>query len=598
VRVLTALDDARACVPLSAGGFAVATGGGLAIVGRDGRVRVLTSLDGLPETRVHGVVEQGDGVWVGTEAGAAFVALGHGAPVVKRTVLADPVQAVYASPGGVTYLGTRGAGVVAVDSPAAPPHVVPSYAPGVQVAAIAEAGGVLYVAYADGPLARRAGDVLRPLPGSPVHGHALAAAGGAMVLGDLEGLFRVSPDGAFAPMAPVDARGVAASGDALFVATMGAGLQSGELRGSLRPVPGVSSLARGVSARGATRCVATADGVFVDSGEPGHAPGFRRLVLGGGLPSNDVTAVVPADGGRVAVGTFDRGAFFVGDGGAFVRVPAVGADEMVTALAWQGARLWVATARGLVRVDADGTARRLLSSDGLPSSFVRAIHVLSPEQIVVGTDSGAAFVDGRDRVAPVAVVPSKGAHAPLDSPMHATWAVASTPDGTLVLGTVAGLYFGKDGRFARASVASGALEDDWVTALAVHGDDVFAGTYSAGVMRLRLGAGAPRATPLGGGYINAAGLAVRDGGLYAATMEGARVRPLADDAAPWSVVAAPASGRDVTAVSFAGADVWVASRRGVVVAPAPPVGRRADSTPALSPSESIATLALTSASSP
>jgi hypothetical protein len=211
--------------------------------------------------------------------------------------------------------------------------------------------------------------------------------------------------------------------------------------------------------------------------------------------------------------------------------------------------------------------------------------VLSAERIVVGTDSGAGFVDssaGADRVSPVAAVPAKGAHASIDSPMHATWAVASGEDGTLFLGTVAGLYFGKDGRFARASVASGALEDDWVTALAVHGDDVFVGTYSAGVMRLRLRGVASRGTPLGGGYINAAGLAVREGRIYAATMEGARVRPLADDASPWSALAAPAAGRDVTAVSFAGADVWVASRRSVVIAPAPP----------------LATLALTSASAP
>ena len=585
VRVLTSVDDARGCVPLTAGGFAIATGGGLAIMGPDRSVRVLTSVDGLPETRVHAVAEQGDGVWAGTEAGAAFVSLGSGGPVVKRVVGTDPVQAVYVSPNGVTYLGTRGAGVVAVDSPAAAPRPLPSYAPGVQVAAITEAKGVLYVAYTDGPLARREGGVLRPLPGSPVHGHALAAIDGSVVLGDLEGLFRFGPRGGFAPIAPVDARGIAASGDGLLVATMGAGLQAGSLRGPLRPVPGLPRLARAVGLRGASSCVATADGVFVASGEEGPARGFRRLPLGG-LPSNDVTALAPSGGGRVAIGTFDRGAFLVADGGATAPVPAVGSSEMVTALAWQGERLWVATAGGLVRVDPDGSARRLLSSEGLPSSFVRAIQVLSTDRIIVGTDSGAALVEssagGGDRIVPVAAPPAKGGHASIDSPMHATWAVASGDDGALYLGTVAGLYYGKDGRFARASVASGALEDDWVTALAVRGDDLFVGTYSAGVARLRLGDRAPGATPLGGGYINAAGLVVRGGRLYAATMEGARVRSLDDQESRWEVLAAPASGRDVTAVSFLGADLWLASRRGVVVVPAPPV----------------ATLGLTSVSAP
>src|SRR5262249_19185154 len=65
-RTLTALDDARACTPLASGGFAVATGGGLAILGADGAVMTLTSLDGLPDTRVHAVVESSDGLWAGT----------------------------------------------------------------------------------------------------------------------------------------------------------------------------------------------------------------------------------------------------------------------------------------------------------------------------------------------------------------------------------------------------------------------------------------------------------------------------------------------------------------------------------------------------
>jgi len=56
-------------------------------------------------------------------------------------------------------------------------------------------------------------------------------------------------------------------------------------------------------------------------------------------------------------------------------------------------------------------------------------------------------------------------------------------------------------------VATGDLEDDWVTALAVKDDgaklEVFAGTYSGGVTHLGFeGAKHPRATHLGGGYIN------------------------------------------------------------------------------------------------
>ena len=583
VRVLTGLEDTRACTPLATGGFAIATGGGLAIVGEGGSTRVLTSIDGLPETRVYAVAEQGEGLWVGTEAGAAFVSLAGDAPTVKRVVGGEPVQAVYVSPGGPTYLGTRGAGVVAIDSPEAPPRTVPSAAGGRCVTAIAESAGTLYVAYADGPLARRDGDELRALPDSPAHGHALAAIDGFLLLGDLEGLFRVSPDGGFTSIASVDARGIATSGDALLVATLGAGLQAGTVRGALRTVPGVPALARGVGVRGAARCVATAEGVFV-GGTTETGPAVHRMRLGG-LPSNDITAIAASEGARVAFGTFDCGAFFV-DGERSTAVPGIDPHESVNELAWQGDRLWVATAHGLARVDAHST-RRFDSSDGLPSTSVRAISVLSRDRIVVGTDSGAAFVEtraGGDRVVPL-VAPlargSKQARAPVSSPMHATWAVASGPDGTLYLGTNAGLYYGKDGRFARASVAGGALQDDWVTALAVKGGDrpegesagapparrpiLFVGTYSKGVTRLRFGAGSPQATHLGGGYINASGLALRGGLLYAATMDGARVRAVADDAGSWSTLAAPSPGRDVTALAFLGDELWVASRRGIAV---------------------------------
>lgn len=569
VRVVTGLGDARACTPLATGGFAVATGGGLAIVAGDGSTHVLTSLDGLPETRVHAVVEQRDGVWVGTEAGAAFVSLAGAAPTVRRIVGGDAVQALYAAPGGATYFGTRGAGVVVVDAPDAPPRTVPSEASGARVTGITESAGTLYVAYADGPLARSEGGTLRELAGSPVHGHALAASEGFVLLGDLEGLFRVGPDGGFASLASVDARGIAASGGTLLVATLGTGLQVGTVRGALRTVPGAPAFARGVGVRGAAMCVATPDGVFVGAASEAAGDALRRLPLGG-LPSNDITALAVSAGARVAFGTFDRGAFIAGD--TLVPVPAIDPHETVNALAWQGERLWVATAHGLARVDPDGSTRRFGSSDGLPSASVRAIHVLSRDRIVVGTDSGGAYVEtraGGDRVVPL-VAPtdaggSKAARAPIVSPMHATWAIASGPDGTLYLGTNAGLYYGKNGRFARASVASGALEDDWVTALAVDGDALFVGTYSKGVTRMRFDAGQPRATHLGGGYVNASGLVVHGGRLYAATMDGARVRAIADEAAAWSVLAARAPGRDVTAVSFVGQHVWLASRRGIAV---------------------------------
>jgi hypothetical protein len=154
--------------------------------------------------------------------------------------------------------------------------------------------------------------------------------------------------------------------------------------------------------------------------------------------------------------------------------------------------------------------------------------------------------------------------------MHATWAVAVRADGTMFIGTTAGLYYGKDGRFERASLASGQLEDDWITALALDGaNDVFVGTYSKGVTRLHFDVAKkePTATHLGGGYVNPDGLVIRGGELYAATMENLLVRPKTDDAASWTQKKEGAPGRDVTAVRFVGSTRWVASRRGIAISP-------------------------------
>lgn len=575
-RTLTALDDARACQPLAGGGVAVGTGGGLAVVAKDGSTRTLTSIDGLPETRVHAVVEHGGGLWVGTESGAAFVSLDGAAPRVTRTALTAPVHVVYASQSGAVYLGTRGAGVFRLASADAKPELLRSSVKGTHATAIAEKDGVLYVAFADGPLARLTGDLLTGVDRSPTHGQSLAVvgggAGGELVLGDLEGLYRVDapplPAGVTS-LASVDARGIASSGTTMLVASYGSGLMTGNTRGALRADPAVPKLARSVTVSGAARCVATTEGVFVAEG----TSAFHKVALGGPT-SNDVTAVAANDAGtRVAIGTFDGGAS-ISEGGVLRRVHGLDRNETVSGLAWQGDRLWVATAHGLVRVDADGGTRRFTSHDGLPNSYARAIHVLSTGRVLVGTDAGAAFVDG-ERVTPVLPF-KKDEHVPIASPMHATWALASAADGTLYLGTAAGLYFGKDGRFERASLASGDLEDDWVTALAVDGRDVYAGTYSKGVTLLRFDGdstapGASNAqsrkrtaTQLGGGYVNTGGLLVAGGKLYAATMEQLLVRPTSSAGGAWQAMPDAAPGRDVTAVRFVGADeIWVASRRGI-----------------------------------
>ncbi|HLK39001.1 MAG TPA: hypothetical protein VKU41_19705 [Polyangiaceae bacterium] len=569
-RAVTNLDDAQACQPLDDGRVAVATGGGLAIVAPDGGTRVLTAMDGLPGTSVHAVAVDGDAVWVGTESGAALVA--PGAPKVVRVVpmASIAVRAILPTASGV-YLGTWGSGVLRITPGSVSAEPVGGHVAGTRVAALALHEGSVYAAYADGPPARLENGGLQAIAGAPDHGQALAsvarAGGASLYLGDLQGLFRLQA-GSWRAVSTVDARAMVESEGRLWVGTFGSGLLVEGAGGAPGRVDGVPRFVRGVGAAGSPdelRCAASSEGVFVAKG----GEGWRRLSLGR-IPSNDVTAVA-ADGERVAIGTFDRGAALYDDG-SFRPVAGVDPSESVEALAWRregGApTLWIGTPHGLLRTSADGSVRRWGARDGLPSSFVRAIHVLADGRVLAGTDAGPAFVDG-DRVEPLVArgvgASAKGHAQPLDSPMRATWALAESVDGTLWIGTTAGLYYGLGGRFQRAAVSTGELADDWITSLATHAAGVFVGTYSGGVTHLRRAADGLHATQLGGGYVNPDGLSVVGGELVAATMDGALVRPVDDDGAAWRPRHDAAPGRDVTAVRRVGPTTWFASRRGIAI---------------------------------
>lgn len=554
VVALTDLDDARACTPLDGGGFVAATGGGLLFVDKDGRTSAMTALDGLPETRVHAVVERDGAVFIGTEAGAAVVSVRD--RTVVRTVGDAPVHAVHVSANGVTYLGTRAKGVLRVVANGTAAEPVPSTTSGTRVTALAEKDGVLFAAYADGPVAKLENGALRAIASSPTHGQALAVVGSELVLGDLAGLHRLDASGVVA-LGSVDARGIASTGgSSLLVATYGGGLLRGTTRGALRSEPGLPRDVRGVAVRGSARCAATPTGLFVDAG----TGSFTRVATNA-LPSNDVTAMA-VSGARVAIGTFESGAAIV-EGGRATRIVGIDRTETVSALAWQGDVLWAGTVHGLVRIAPGGSIRRFTAHDGLPSTFTRAVAPLGGGKVLVGTESGPALVDG-DRVTALADT-KKGAPPPLASPMHATWAVAARADGTMFIGTASGLYWGKDGRFERASVATGELADDWVTALAIDAaGDVFVGTYAKGVTHLRFdGGGRPKASHLGGGYVNPDGLVLERDKLLVATMDHVLVRAKDDDGGAWQVRRDASPGRDVTSVRFAGGAMWVASRRGI-----------------------------------
>ncbi len=564
VHAVTALSDARGCAPLASGDVAVATGGGLALVRADGSRRVVTALDGLPETRAHVVVEDGAGVWVGTEAGAARVDAKSGK--VERVVGTKPVHAALRVASGAVYLGTWGEGVVRVGAVGAAPETLAT-PPGLgRVTALAEHRGDVWATFAEGAVAKLDGRTFRVEARDLASPHALASDGATLWLGAMDGTRGV---GHAASASSVDARALTRSPGGWLVGTFGAGVRVGSSMGALREVPGAPRFVRGVTFAHGRYCVASTEGLHVGLASATSVASPRRIDLGT-LASNDVSAIA-LEASRLAVGTFDAG-LFTADASApdrLARVVEIAPHETVNALAWEGrgpgAALWVATSHGVVRI-AKGGARRWTAASGLPSTVARSLLVVGNGRALVGTEGGAAFVEG-DHVEPVAPR-DKGARPGVDSPMHATWAVAELSDHTLLLGTSVGLYVGRPGAFARASVSSGDLRDDWVTALAVRGRDVFVGTYARGVTRLSYGQGGRRvASHLGGGYVNPAGLTVARGQLLAATMDGLLVRDLSAADAAWRPLPRVTLGRDVTQVVATGERAWVASRRGLTVVP-------------------------------
>jgi ligand-binding sensor domain-containing protein len=305
-----------------------------------------------------------------------------------------------------------------------------------------------------------------------------------------------------------------------------------------------------LGARGDTMCAGTDDGLYVR-----HGTDAWTHVRAAGPRSNDVAALA-WDGTRLWTGTFDRGLSVLEDGRW---ADASGVDERVNALAVEhtagGSRVWVATARGLASIEG-GVVRVLRRADGLPDDDVHAVAALAAGGVLVGTARGTVVVrDGRVR--PV---------GPKRMPVHATFAVAEAADGALWLGTTTGLFRVRGDRFRRFSAAGGDLPDDWITALAVDGGVVWAGTYAGGVVRIAEDARGRTSgrTALADVHVNPAGVSVHAGRVYAATMEGLFVA--GEATARFERASGAAPGEDVTAVVHADGARWVASRNGLGVA--------------------------------
>ncbi len=558
--------EARACLPLDGGGALIGTGGGLIRIDGAGTTRaVWTASDGLPGTRIDALAMDGDALWIGTDAGAARARLVGDRLTIVQALASKPVRDV-ARFGAHVYLATWGGGVLRVDARGTVTPV--KFTRGgnhARVAALAVAGGTLWVATSDGLHRLTAGKLARVVAGDAAAGIAsLHGAGDRLWIAGAGGLHVRTGDRSVG-YGGGELRRVTALDDTIVVASMGDGLARVD-RGRLTRLSGgpdglVMAQAAAGGAGGAA-CAGGLDGVWL---RPDRGAGWTRVASAAGPPSNDVSALA-SDGARLWVGTFDRG-LAVRERGGWRVVAHPDLDARVNALVVEprpgaAARIWIATAAGLMTLDGDDV-RRLTRRDGLPGRNVLALARLRDGRIVAGTSGGAVVIGAGG---PVRVGPRD---------IGNVWAIAEDGDGGLWLGTTTGLYRGPsvahagkddaalDPGWQRFSVAGGHLRDDWVTALVGHDRAVFAGTYNGGVTRFALGAAdaAIAPTQLGDGWINPGGLRWDGDRLYAATMDGLRS---GDGLTATWTTATGLPGKDVTASLRTGGTTWIATRRGLV----------------------------------
>jgi ligand-binding sensor domain-containing protein len=331
----------------------------------------------------------------------------------------------------------------------------------------------------------------------------------------------------------------------------------------------------------------TEDVIATDLGLFALAPGsasFRAIELGDTLPCGDRISALVVHRGALYVGSFDRGLCRF-DGKTFVHV--AGASElpspMVNDLASDGERLFIATARGLSIMQADGRFVQYVHGDCVddlraacpwyPSVNGVAVEAGSPRVWIsdlgsvhgithAGTGSGASFahVDGT-RV---------GSRSLTRMAMHAGRLAVGSSDGGVLL---AQLDASDKPRFRRIDHQRG-LADDWVVDLTFDANGaLWIATCTRGVSVLDAH-GVLRTLTVDDGLADDYALSVNaiDGQLFVGTLRGLSI--VTGDSV--QTLRDGLSGEEVhDAVQFQG-EVWLATDGGLSVLARDDHGDRGD----------------------
>ncbi|HWB83523.1 MAG TPA: hypothetical protein VG675_05255 [Bryobacteraceae bacterium] len=384
---------------------------------------------------------------------------------------------------GRVLLGTERRGVLVFDGrQLAPFH---SRLKSEHITALAGTDGDLWIGtLAHGVFHYRAGQIEEladALPDPQVL--SLSVQGGSAYVGTPLGVVEFREGQRIRPLADgFFARAVARNGDALYIGTEDEGivpvpLQSqpappaaAALEGDTPPIP----IFRLVNVEGRVYAVGS-DAIYgYDAARARWQP---LLTAGRSLMASRNVASLALSAGRLWIGYFDRGLDVVDAG--FEHAVHHENDTLfcinrIVSDGEQG-RTAVATANGLVLFDSGAQPRQIMGrKDGLISDHVTDV-AFRAGGMVVATPAGLSFID-RSGVRSLYVF-----HGLVNNHVYAV----ATEGAETLAGTLGGLSV-LDGDTVRVNytTANSHLKHNWITALARVGDDWFAGTYGAGVLRL------------------------------------------------------------------------------------------------------------------
>ncbi len=314
---------------------------------------------GLPARPIRTLLERGQGLLVGTEAGIHLLPRAGGPARAWPMASAGlhGVRAMVAGGDGEVIVSTDDGGWVCRDAGCSQ-HLHP----GERIdAAVRDLRGNLWLAFNSGTLVRRAPDgteQVMKLPGA-VSPALLAGDDGVVWAGTNQGLVRI---------------------------------MEGVARGITREDGLGSDYVRTVTQTGdGTVWVGQAAGL--DHIRGGHVAPVHLLPDGGQRQPSVLALAAAATGGGVWAGTYDAGVARVqADGRVSGWIgTAQGLDSlMVRSLAVDPDGLWIGTVTGLARYQ-DGRVRAYGPGDGLPEAMVLALYREPDGTLWIGTDQGMAW---------------------------------------------------------------------------------------------------------------------------------------------------------------------------------------------------------------